>query len=109
MRRQSMRALPIELFRRTAMHLNDSNLKYSIATQFLLKAFDSMLNGENQQGPSLYGKIEINLDDDEFDKKKLLICQSKIVKEFVEEKGLKLIIGDKMHDNEFIDKFQKLP
>ena len=98
MTRQSLRSVPLEVFEKTFKLLDDFNLRYSIASQLLLKTF-----------AKLSAEIRLNFDDDKFRIKKQLIAQSKMLKKFVNEKGLVLKISRKTKEKEFIAKLQNLP
>ena len=100
MRRQSLRTIPLKIVEKTFEHLDDSNWRYSIASQLLLKTFAAQLSSN---------EIRISFDDEKFNIKKQLITQSKMLTKGVKEKGLVLEIPRNTKEEDFIGKLQNVP
>merc|ERR1712156_703019 len=109
MRRHKIQQLPKKLFEKTTKRLNDSDLKFSLASKILVNCFASIPEIENVDGRRSYEGIKMRFNDEKFYDKKNLINRSKTLKTSVEERGIEMIIQNGIEDEEFVAKLQNLP
>ena len=106
---KSIKSLSNELFVTTSKHLDDVIWKYSVASQFLLKSYESVSNCKASEDSISFGKIDLCFGDEKFESTKLLISKSKILRKLVKEQGLVIEITGEKGEQDFIEKLQNLP